>query len=95
MSGERDLIEGHGGQIIEQRRDTVHRIAVRGSLTYLVLARLLFNEVPFSGEGHRKVWARLRVAGIRSSKARVLRLMRQAQLLAPQRLAVPRGGEDP
>ena len=44
---------------------------------------------PFSGEGHRKVWARLRVAGIRSSKARVLRLMRQAQLLAPQRLAVP------
>ena len=44
---------------------------------------------PFSGEGHRKVWARLRVAGIRSSKARVLRLMRQAQLLAPQRQAVP------
>ena len=44
---------------------------------------------PFSGEGHRKVWARLRVAGIRSPKARVLRLMRQAQLLAPQRLAVP------
>ena len=42
---------------------------------------------PFSG--HRKVWARLRVAGIRSSKARVLRLMRQAQLLVPQRLAVP------
>ena len=44
---------------------------------------------PFRGEGHRKVWARLRVAGIRSSKARVLRLMRQAQLLAPQRQAVP------
>ena len=35
------------------------------------------------------MWARLRVAGIRSSKARVLRLMRQAQLLAPQRQAVP------
>lgn len=44
---------------------------------------------PFRGEGHRKVWARLRVAGIRTSKARVLRLMRQAQLLAPQRPAVP------
>ena len=44
---------------------------------------------PFSGEGHRKVWARLRVAGVRTSKARVLRLMRQAQLLAPQRQAVP------
>ena len=44
---------------------------------------------PFSGEGHRKVWARLRVAGVRTSKARVLRLMRQAQLLAPQRQAQP------
>ena len=44
---------------------------------------------PFRGEGHRKVWARLRVAGIRTSKARVLRLMRQAQLLAPQRQAQP------
>jgi len=44
---------------------------------------------PFRGEGHRKVWARLRVAGIRTSKAQVLRLMRQAQLLAPQSQAVP------
>ncbi len=44
---------------------------------------------PFSGEGHRKVWARLRHAGVRSSKARVLRLMREAQLLAPSR-TVPR-----
>ena len=44
---------------------------------------------PFHGEGHRKVWARLRLAGVRTSKARVLRLMRQAQLLAPQRQAVP------
>jgi len=40
---------------------------------------------PFLGEGHRKVWARLRVQGIRTSKARVLRLMRQAGLLAPRR----------
>lgn len=44
---------------------------------------------PFYGEGHRKVWARLRHAGIRTSKARVLRLMREAQLLAPSR-TVPR-----
>ena len=35
------------------------------------------------------MWVRLRVAGIRSSKARVLRLMRQARLLAPQRQALP------
>ena len=38
MSGERDLIEGHGGQIIEQRRDTVHRIAVRGFLLVAAFA---------------------------------------------------------
>ena len=40
---------------------------------------------PFLGEGHRKVWARLRWQGVRTSKARVLRLMREAQLLAPTR----------
>ena len=44
---------------------------------------------PFTGEGHRKFWARLRIAGVRTSKARVLRLMRDAQLLAPQRQAAP------
>ena len=38
---------------------------------------------PFVGEGYRKVWAKLRFAGIRTSKARVLRLMRAAGLLAP------------
>ena len=40
---------------------------------------------PFYGEGHRKVWARLRFQQVRTSKARVLRLMREAQLLAPSR----------
>ena len=44
---------------------------------------------PFTGEGHRKFWARLRIAGVRTSKARVLRLMRDAQLLAPRRQAAP------
>ena len=46
---------------------------------------------PFVGEGHRKAWARLRVAGIRTSKARVLRLMRAAGLLAPTRVGHPHG----
>lgn len=48
---------------------------------------------PFLGEGHRKVWARLRARGIRTSKPRILRLMRQAGLLAPSRaprVVVPR-----
>jgi transposase InsO family protein len=45
----------------------------------------------FHGEGHRKVWARLRMAGVRSSKRRVLRLMREHGLLAPTRTGAPRG----
>jgi len=44
---------------------------------------------PFHGEGHRKVWARLRLAGVRTSLRRVLRLMRQHQLLALQREREP------
>jgi len=46
---------------------------------------------PFHGEGHRKVWARLRHAGTRTSLRRVLRLMRQNDLLAPTRVGSPRG----
>ncbi len=38
---------------------------------------------PFVGEGHRKVWARLRRRGVRTSRKRVLRLTRGAGLLAP------------
>jgi transposase InsO family protein len=52
-------------------------------LTALIRADLAAS--PFVGEGHRKVWARLRVAGVRTSLARVLRLMRAADLLAPSR----------
>src|SRR3954463_10893285 len=46
---------------------------------------------PFHGEGHRKVWARLRYAVTRTSMRRVLRLMRQNNLLAPTRVGSPRG----
>ena len=52
-------------------------------LTELIRADL--SASPFVGEGHRKVWARLRVARVRSSRTRVLRLMREAGLLAPSR----------
>lgn len=48
---------------------------------------------PFHGEGYRKVWARLRFEGIRSSRRRVLRLMREHGLLAHQRLGKPRGSK--
>ena len=41
---------------------------------------------PWTGEGHRKVWARLRAMdGIRVSRKRVLRLMREHHLLSPHR----------
>jgi transposase InsO family protein len=46
---------------------------------------------PFHGEGHRKVWAQLRHAGVRTSKRRLLRLMRTHGLLAPSRGGAPRG----
>src|SRR4051812_22486928 len=47
--------------------------------------RGVLSASPFLGEGHRKVWARLRAQSVRTSKARCLRLMREAGLLAPGR----------
>jgi putative transposase len=47
--------------------------------------RKLLTDSPFHGEGHRKLWARLRFAGIRTSRRRVLRLTREHGLLAHQR----------
>ena len=41
---------------------------------------------PFTGEGHRMVWARLRVSGVRVSRRRVLRLMREHGLMSPRRV---------
>ena len=41
------------------------------------------------GEGHRKIWARLRHAGIRTAARRVRRLMGQHGLLAPHRVGRP------
>ncbi len=59
--------------------------AIRGVLTDTE-ARLGFH-----GEGYRKVWARLRARGVRTSKRRTLRLMRENGLLAPVRRGRPRG----
>jgi putative transposase len=53
--------------------------------------RKLLTDSPFHGEGHRKLWARLRFAGIRTSRRRVLRLTREHGLLAHQRAGHPRG----
>jgi transposase InsO family protein len=53
--------------------------------------RKLLTDSPFHGEGHRKLWARLRFAGIRTSRRRVLRLTREHGLLAHQRAGRPHG----
>jgi len=53
--------------------------------------RAVLVRSPFVGEGYRKVWARLRLAGVRAGKPRVLRLMREAGLLAPTRTGQPHG----
>jgi putative transposase len=53
--------------------------------------RAVLAASPFLGEGHRKVWARLRWQAVRTSKARVLRLMREAHLLAPTRVGRAHG----
>jgi putative transposase len=74
--------------------DPVRRRGPSGPMpdTALVAAiRTVLSDRPFHGEGHRKVWARLGIAGVRTSKRRVLRLMREHGLLAPSRVGAPRG----
>jgi putative transposase len=52
----------------------------------LALIRADLAASPFQGEGHRKVWARLKVQkGIRTGRKRVLRIMRENKLLSPHR----------
>jgi transposase InsO family protein len=53
--------------------------------------RRVLQASPFPGEGYRKVWARLRHSGLRTSPRRVLRLMRAYHLLAPTRQGHPHG----
>jgi putative transposase len=53
--------------------------------------RDLLAQGPFHGEGYRKIWARLRFAGIRTSKRRVLRLTGEHGLQAPGRVGRPHG----
>jgi transposase InsO family protein len=53
----------------------------------LAAIRADLKRSPFKGEGHRKVRARLRILdGIRVSRKRVLRVMRENSLLSPHRV---------
>jgi putative transposase len=52
----------------------------------LELIKADLEKSPFTGEGHRKVWARLKYGeGFRISRKRVLRLMREHNILSPYR----------
>jgi len=52
----------------------------------LAAIRADLERSPLTGEGHRKVWGRLRILdGIRVARKRVLRLMREHGLLSPYR----------
>jgi hypothetical protein len=66
----------------------------QGPVSDIVLVRAIRKALvdsPFHGEGYRKVWARLRHAGLRTSKERVRRLMRENGLAATTRTGRPRG----
>lgn len=53
----------------------------------LAAIRADLERTPFQGEGHRKVHARLRILdGLRVSRKRVLRVMRENRLLSPHRV---------
>jgi transposase InsO family protein len=60
---------------------------VRTDEELMAAIRQLLTEPVFTGEGYRKIWARLRHQGVRTSKDRVLRLLREHQLLSPSRQA--------
>ena len=67
-----------------KRRGPVPRVS---DADLLALVRRDLETSPFTGEGHRKVWARLRVRdGVRVARKRVLRVMRENHLLSPHRV---------
>lgn len=78
-----------------QRRQNPRPAAKRGPKVHsddelLTEIRNLLAAPVFHGEGYRKIWARLRHQGIRTSKDRVLPLLRQQQWLSPARQPEPR-----
>lgn len=87
----------HRSTLYAQRARRAHPTAGRrgrrpalDDATLLAEIRAVIAESPFHGEGHRKIWARLRtLKHVRTSMRRVLRVMREAGLLAPARQPAP------
>jgi putative transposase len=76
-------------QVVERKRPGP--LGAMADEDLVVEIRQLLQDSPFHGEGSRKLSARLRFAGIRTSRRRVLRLMREHGLLAHQRAGGPHG----
>lgn len=72
------------GDVVSKRRGPVPSVSDAELLAHV---RKDLETSPFVGEGHRKVWARLRVRDeLRVARKRVLRIMRENNLLSPHRL---------
>jgi transposase InsO family protein len=78
----RGILQSRAAGIVPRRRGP---IGPCDDQTLVEAIRGILERSFFHGEGYRKVWARLRVAGIRTSKRRVLRVMREAQLTTVRR----------
>ena len=76
----------HRAPVRDEPRRRPGPVGPMGDVELVAAIRRVLAASPFHGEGHRKVWARLRVRhGIRVSRKRVLRLMRESALLSPHR----------
>ncbi|MFZ5435696.1 MAG: IS3 family transposase [Bacillota bacterium] len=73
----------HGAVLPGGRQRRSRPGTVSGEVLLAAIQEII-GRCPFSGEGHRKVWARLRrERGIFVSPKRVLQVMRENNLLAP------------
>ena len=86
----RATVYRHRGRADEAAHNTPGSLGALSDEDLIAAIRQRLQDSPFHGEGYRKIWARLRFAGIRTSKRRVLRLMRAHDLLAYQRAGRPR-----
>lgn len=77
--------------IVERPRSRPGPVGPMPDAELVEAIRVLLAESAFHGEGYRKIWARLRFAGVRTSKRRVLRLTRIHGLQAPHRVGRRRG----
>ena len=87
----RATIYRHRHHLDDVRRKRPGPLGAMSDKDLVAEIRQLLQDSPFHGEGYRKLWARLRFAGIRTSRRRVLRLMREHGLLAHQRVGRPHG----